>query len=84
MDSNQLVKAWKDPSYRERTGISVAHPAGEVLTEIGDEELMRVNGGAGAEPQATPTTVTTTTSSAWCIGAGIGTGLLVTFTVCKN
>jgi mersacidin/lichenicidin family type 2 lantibiotic len=80
VNRNDLVKAWKDPSYRERAGVSISHPAGEVLTEISDEELMRVNGGAGVEPQATPTTV----SSAWCVSAGIGTGLLLTFTVCKN
>lgn len=84
MNRNDLVKAWKDPSYRERAGVSISHPAGEVLTEISDEELMRVNGGAGVEPQATPTTVTTTTSSGWCVSAGIGTGLLVTFAVCRN
>lgn len=71
--SEQLVKAWKDPDYRETVQLNVAHPSGEALTEISDDELMRINGGAD-DVQAAAVTPTPLTSSMPCtVGIGIGT-----------
>ncbi|MFP5287236.1 MAG: mersacidin/lichenicidin family type 2 lantibiotic [Thermoanaerobaculia bacterium] len=42
-----LVRAWKDPRYRESLevlGETVFHPVGQI--ELKDEELKQVSGGA--------------------------------------
>lgn len=73
MQTNEIVRAWKDNSYRnslskEQQALLPDNPVGETLTE---EELQNV-GGAGTSwttvtivtivPPLTPTTTTTTTT----------------------
>jgi mersacidin/lichenicidin family type 2 lantibiotic len=46
MPINTIIRAWKEPEYRETlTGEIPPHPAG--LVELSDEELGLVSGGAG-------------------------------------
>lgn len=70
--NEQLVKAWKDPDYRQTAQLNVAHPSGEALMEISDEELMRINGGAD-DTQAAVTPTPLTSSLPCTVGIGIGT-----------
>jgi mersacidin/lichenicidin family type 2 lantibiotic len=61
MDKN-LVRAWKDPRFREASPVSAEHPAG--LIELADEDL-RESGTAGGAPITTAITCTEYTWRGW-------------------
>jgi mersacidin/lichenicidin family type 2 lantibiotic len=61
---NEIVRAWKDPLYRETLGQAPANPAG--IVELTDEELKRSSGMfSGGIPLTTAMTCTEYTFHGW-------------------
>ncbi|HEV2853042.1 MAG TPA: mersacidin/lichenicidin family type 2 lantibiotic [Thermoanaerobaculia bacterium] len=60
----EIVRAWKDPLYRQGLETPVLHPAGVV--ELTDEDLKRASGMLGViPPQTTADTCTFYTFRGW-------------------
>jgi mersacidin/lichenicidin family type 2 lantibiotic len=67
MSNEQIIRAWKDASYRSSLGAAEiaqlpAHPAG--LVELSDAQLNAVSGGNG--PVTKPTLICGTTHPHTC------------------
>ncbi|MDI3329058.1 MAG: mersacidin family lantibiotic [Alicyclobacillaceae bacterium] len=86
MEKEQVIRAWKNPSYRAAWGAPIAHPAGEVLAGLDDDELARIYGGGDVQAETTPIcaiSATVAASSAACagVGAGISVGVTIVLTI---
>ncbi|KAF6629218.1 mersacidin family lantibiotic [Paenibacillus sp. FSL L8-0644] len=54
MTKQEMIQAWKNPKLRV-AGEGIEHPAGDALVELSADELARVHGGLGVQPDSTPT-----------------------------
>jgi len=75
VESEQIILAWKNPSYRATRGAAVDHPAGEALMGVDDDELARIYGAGDVQAETTPIcaiAATVAASSAACAGVGVG------------
>jgi mersacidin/lichenicidin family type 2 lantibiotic len=63
MNSETLIRAWKDPAFRasltsEQRQALPENPSGKPMTELGDDELTDVTGGAYINRPTPPYLVT--------------------------
>ncbi|MBN6033674.1 mersacidin/lichenicidin family type 2 lantibiotic [Amycolatopsis sp. 195334CR] len=65
--SNTLVRAWKDPEYREGLPTAPAHPAGVADPQRLELHDLGFAGGAALSGVTCVTKTSTFTIPAWCV-----------------
>lgn len=86
VQNEAIILGWKNPALRNTLPAAVAHPAGDALAGLSEEELLAVYGGGDVQAETTPicyTSVTVIPSSAACagVGAGIVAGVTIVLTI---
>lgn len=76
MNTETLIRAWKDPAFRaslssEQRQALPENPSGKPMTELGDDELTDVTGG-GIIIRPTPPIVLT---RGWCVTGTRGSAI---------